>query len=303
VSTPPPTLRVAAAQYPVDPVASLSAWEEKTARWVAEGAATGALLLVFPEYGAMEAAAAAGEAVSRDLARSLAAVADARAAMEATYARLAARHRVHILGASGPCRRADGHFVNAATLFAPAGGRSTQEKLVMTPFEAGWGVVAGSTVKVVDTTLGRIGIAICYDSEFPLIVRAMVEAGAELVLVPSCTERVSGANRIRAAALARALEGTIATVTASTVGDALWSPAVDRNRGRAGIYVPAEHALSETGVLAEGALDRPGWIAADLDLARLARLSAEGEMRNRADWALQPGARPLGGGVVIERIA
>ena len=50
----------------------------------------------------------------------------------------------------------------------------------MTPFERDWGISAGGPVRVFDTALGLIGIAICYDSEFPLLVRAMAEAGAEL---------------------------------------------------------------------------------------------------------------------------
>ena len=93
-------------------------------------------------------------------------------------------------------------------------------------------------MRVFETALGRIGVAICYDSEFPLLARALTEAGAEIVLVPSCTERVSGYYRVRTGAMARALENTIATVMSPTVGDALWSPAVDRNAGAAGIFVP-----------------------------------------------------------------
>ena len=85
-----------------------------------------------------------------------------------------------------------------------------------------------------------IGMNICYDSEFPLLARAMAEAGAELLLVPSCTERVSGYHRVRTGARARALENQIAAMVSPTVGDALWSPAVDRNTGAAGIYVPSE---------------------------------------------------------------
>lgn len=37
---------------------------------------------------------------------------------------------------------------------------------------------------VVDTSLGRIGIAICYDRHYPEYMRALGVAGAELVLVP-----------------------------------------------------------------------------------------------------------------------
>ncbi len=288
------TIRVASAQYPLDEIASLEAWQKKYARWVADGAATGAELLVFPEYAAIEQAAAFGPAVSGDLAATLRKVAELAGERVAASVDLARRHGVHILVGSGPVVTQDRRFVNAAQLVTPGGQVGEQEKLTMTPFERDWGVSPGRPLRVFDTELGCIGIAICYDSEFPLLVRAQVEAGAELVLVPSCTERLSGAHRVRAAARARALESQIATVVSPAVGDALWSPAVDRNVGMAGIYVPPEPSISDTGVLAEGTLDVPGWTTAAIDLAGLRLVRDSGEMRNHADWPLQPGAAPLG---------
>jgi predicted amidohydrolase len=290
----PARVRVATAQYPVGEPGSFEAWRAKAEAWVGEGAATGASLLVFPEYGAIEIAASRGPGVASDLQRTLGAVADAMPEMDAVWARLSRCHGVHILAPSGPCRRADGRFVNAARLVTPDGRIGRQDKLIITPFEADWGIVPGERLTVFDTALGRVGIAICYDCEFPLLVRALAEARAGVILVPSCTERESGFHRIRAAALARALESTVAVVVSPTVGDAPWSPAVDRNTGAAGVFVPAEHALSMTGVLAEGRLNAPGWVAADIDLAALEHLRSGGEMRNRSDWALQPGAAPLG---------
>ena len=53
----PSKIAIAAAQYPIDQPASLPEWQEKVAKWVADGAATGAELLVFPEYAAIEQAA------------------------------------------------------------------------------------------------------------------------------------------------------------------------------------------------------------------------------------------------------
>ena len=283
------TVRIAAAAYPLDALPTLGAIEDKIARWVAEAAGDGAQLLVFPEYGAMELAAPAGEAVVASLDASLEAVSDARERIDAVHADLAERHKVHILGASGPRRGADGRYRNRARSFAPSGKSAAQDKLVMTPFEHDWGITPGETAQVLDTSIGKIGVAICYDSEFPLLVRAMVEAGAEIILVPSCTEFVSGYHRIRTASMARALEGTCVSVVSPTVGDSTWSPAVDYNNGAAGIYVPAEKDLSDTGILAEGTLNAPGWVHATVDLAALARLADTGEMRNRADWRLQPG--------------
>jgi len=282
-------LKIAAAQYPIGEPTTLAEWEAKLESWVAGGAATGAELLIFPEYAAIEQAAAFGPEVSGSLEKTLSAVAGETAARLAVHAALARKHKVHILVGSGPAARAGGGYVNAAQLVTPEGKTGVQEKLIMTPFERDWGISAGTPLRVFETALGRIGIAICYDSEFPLLVRAMAAAGAELVLVPSCTERVSGFHRIRAGATARALENQIAVVTSPTVGDALWSPAVDRNAGSAGIFVPPDVLLSDTGVIAEGRLNEPGWVVGEIDIKRLRKLRSSGEMRNFTDWHLQPG--------------
>jgi predicted amidohydrolase len=291
-------IRVADAQYPLDALGTLAAHRDKLARWVAEAAGSGAQLLVFPEYGAMEYASAAGAAAAADLQASLAAVSEALPEMDAAHAELARQHGVHILASSGPSRRGT-RYVNAARLFSPSGPAGVQEKLMMTPFERGWGIAAGGGLRVFDSVLGRIGVAVCYDSEFPLLVRALAEAGAELILIPSCTEFLSGYHRVRTAALARALENGCATVLSPTIGDAPWSPAVDRNAGAAGVFVPADHGLSDTGVLAEGQVNRPGWIYADIDTDGLRRVRESGEMRNNTDWSAQPGAVPLAQSVEI----
>jgi predicted amidohydrolase len=291
-------LRVAAAQYPLDEVRSLDAWAAKVTRWVHDGAETGARLLVFPEYGAMELAATGGPAASSDLVASLASAADRMAEAGRVWSRLAAGHDVYILAPSGPEHRGGG-FVNAARLYGPGGGVGVQEKLILTPFERDWGMSAGRSQTVFDTALGRIGVAICYDAEFPLLVRNLTEAGAEILLVPSCTEHLSGFNRVRNGAMARALESQIVAITSPTVGEAAWSPAVDRNTGSAGVFVPPDAALSMSGVLAEGSIDAPGWVVGEVDLARLQHLRDSGEMRNWSDWCFQPGATPLGGGVAL----
>jgi predicted amidohydrolase len=295
-------LTIAAAQYPIDQPASLAAWEDKIRRWVAEGAASGASLLVFPEYAAIEQAAAFGPEVYGDLAATLAKVAELAGDRVALHVELARRHGVHILVGSGPVRRDDGRYVNAAQLVTPDGLVGEQEKIIMTPFERDWGISPGGPLRVFETALGRIGVAICYDSEFPLLVRAQAEAGADIVLVPSCTERVSGYHRVRTGSLARALENTIVTVQSPTVGDALWSPAVDRNEGAAGIYVPSEHQVSDTGIVAEGAMSKPAWVVGTVDLDRLQRVRRTGEMRNFADWGAQPGAATLGGAAELVKL-
>lgn len=286
-------LTVASAQYPIDEPATQGDWRAKIAYWVAKGAETGAEILVFPEYAAIEQAATFGREVSGNLEATLKVVADLERERVAFHAELAAKHKVHILVGSGPVRRGDGCYVNAAQLITPEGSIGLQEKHIMTPFECNWGIAPGGALRVFETSLGRIGITICYDSEFPLLARAMAEAGAELLLVPSCTERVSGFHRVRTASRARALENQIATVLSTTVGDAVWSPAVDYNSGAAGIYVPSEQSISDDGTLAEGPLNAPQWVSATIDMQRLHELRTSGEMRNYVDWEHQPGAGAL----------
>jgi predicted amidohydrolase len=287
--TAPDTLKIAAAQYPIDQPQMLFDWQDKIEQWVADGVKTGADILVFPEYAAIEQAATFGPDVASDLNKTLSAVASIAGERVAFHADLAAKHKVHILAGSGPVEHSDGRITNAAQLVTPSGTVGTINKMMMTPFERDWGVSGGDGLCVFDTTLGRIGVAICYDSEFPLLVRALADAGCELILVPSCTERISGAHRIATAARARALENTCAVVTSPTVGNASWSPAVDVNIGRAGLYVPAEHGLSDDGVIVEGAWNEPGWVSGQLDFSHLRRLIDSGEMRNRGDWSNQPG--------------
>lgn len=297
--TSPTILKVAAAQYPIGQPRSLSEWESKIALWVKKGAATGASLLVFPEYAAIEQAAAFGPEVYSDLQATLRKVAELAESRVALHCDLARKHGVHILAGSGPVLKTGGRFVNAAQLVTPEGCVGVQEKLVMTPFERDWGISAGARVRVFRTAIGTFGIAICYDSEFPLLVNAMAQAGADVVLVPSCTERISGYHRVRTGCMARALENTIATIQSPTVGDAPWSPAVDFNAGAAGVYVPSEHGVSDTGVLAEGPVNEAAWVAAEIDMARLKRVRDSGEMRNAHDWMLQPGAPAAGVAVEV----
>ncbi|MFZ1109414.1 MAG: carbon-nitrogen hydrolase family protein [Rhodomicrobium sp.] len=288
------TIRIAAAQYPIDEITSFAAFEEKLLQWVQQAVAHGAQLLAFPEYGGMELARIAGRHVSRDLQGSAEAVQYYIGHYEAAYAELAQRHGVFILAGSAPVRLTDGRFVNRARLFGPKGGSGFQQKHIMTRFEAEqWGIGPSSGLCVFDIGVARIGVAICYDAEFPLIARALAEAGAEILLVPSCTESLAGYHRVRHACAARSLENQIYVVHTPTVGDAPWLAALVRNVGSAAVLAPPDSRLPANGILAEGALGEPQWVYAALDLDLLADVRKNGDVFNARDWNLQPGAPVL----------
>lgn len=285
-------MKIATASYPLDVLPDWGAYEDKLTAWVSEAATAGANLLVFPEYGAMELATLAGLDVAGDLEASLFAVAERLPKADALHARLAARFDVHILAASGPARPSEGYViarpVNRARLFAPGGSVGVQDKQIMTRFEAEiWKVAPGGPLQLFDTALGRIGVLICYDSEFPLFGRALVDA--DIILVPSVTEATSGYSRVRIGAQARALENQCVTVMASVVGDAAWSEAVDVSVGAGGIFGPPDQGFPDTGVIAMGALNAPGWIYGEIDLAHIAEVRANGSVLNRRDWEAQAG--------------
>lgn len=286
------TLSLALLQYRVGRPGSFAAWAEALDARIGVAARHGAELLVLPEYAAVDAAALAVPAP--DLPRELAAVLDRNAALLDAMAGAAMRHGVWLLGGSLPVR-AGGRVINRATLFAPDGRRAAQDKHVMTRFENElWQVSPGAPPAVFETPWGRLGIAICYDVEFPPLVRAQVEAGAWLILVPSCTDSVAGFNRVRLSARARALENQCYVAVAPTVGDAPWLGTLDENHGYAAVFGPVDHGFPEDGVLARGTADGADeWVYASLDRARLDAVRREGGVLNHRDWPELPPLCPL----------
>ncbi|CAD0185997.1 (R)-stereoselective amidase [Ruegeria sp. THAF57] len=279
-------MKVATAAYDLDWLESWAQYEDKLDRWVRDAIGQGAELLVFPEYGVMELSTLDGAEVAGDLERSIHAVSDRMEDVHTLHQRLAREYNVYILGASAAVVDGPGRPVNRAELYAPDGGQDHQDKQIMTRFEREqWDIAPGGPLKLFDTALGKIGVLICYDSEFPLLGRALSEA--DLILVPSCTEALSGYWRVRIGAMSRALENQCVTVMASLVGNNDWSESVDMNTGTGGIFGPPDKGFPETGVLAEGVLNRPGWTFAEIDLGAIAAVRADGRVLNRSHWGEQ----------------
>jgi len=280
-------LKIALAQYPIGQFASFADWQANAASWVAEGAATGATLLVFPEYGAMELTSLLPPELQADLTAQIPALGRFHDAFVAVYADLSRKHGLYIVAPSLPVE-VEGEIRNRAWLLSPSGGAGFQDKRQMTRFEKEhWGVTGGDALKMFDIGAAKIGIAICYDIEFPLIANALSEAGADLILAPSCTDTMAGANRVHVGARARALENQVYVALSPTVGEAPWSPAVDENHGWAAIYATPDRGFPDDGILAKGELDEPGWITADLDFGQLRAARDMAQVCTRKDWDSQ----------------
>jgi predicted amidohydrolase len=285
------TITIAAAQYPLDAVPTFDAYAQKLERWTREAADRGAQLLIYPEYATMELSAIGGRGT--DLHDSISAVSDFEQQVKDLHRDLAKRHRVMIVGGSMPVKSAQGIF-NCAHVVSASGKVETFRKMMPTPWERDpWGISGAREPMVFDTGAAKIGVLICYDIEFPLLSRALAEAGAEVIVAPSNTETEWGYWRVRYGCQARALENQIYTVQSPCVGPAPFCAAVENNVGMAGFFGPPDRGLPFDGVIALGKMNQPQWLISTLDLDLTAGLRQQGGVRTFAHWPEQPGAAPL----------
>jgi predicted amidohydrolase len=278
-------MKIAVAKYPIGAPVDFAAFADKQAALIGQAAQAGAQLAVLPEYLSLELAATFASAVSEDLPASLAAIQALHPQYLALFAQLAQRHRLHLVAGSFLLASGEGRYRNRAYWFAPDGSHGWQDKLQLTGFEKATGLIdGGDALKVFAAGEDvRAGVAVCYDSEFPLPVRAQYEAGARLLVVPSCTDTEAGATRVRIGCLARALENRIFVAQSVTAGLAEWSPALDVNTGEAAIYAPMDAGFPADGIVAQTQGEQV-WALAELDFAAFEASRARAQVANDRDW-------------------
>ena len=284
-------IRVAAAQYPISYFKYLDEFTTKAQAWVQEAVTQQAQLLLFPEYASLELCSLLAKHLQTDLEQQLHAMQDFLSLYLETYCSLAKQYQITIVLGSFPEKiklNEQVCFVNRSYVAHPDGRLDFQDKQIMTRFESeDWLIRSGTEIKVLETAVGRLGISICYDSEFPLIARKQSELGADIILVPSVTETMHGYFRVKIGSQARALENQCYVVHAPLVGEAMWAPALEQCYGRAGIYTPVDQDFPSDGILAQGELNVPMWVYADLDLAKTRAVRTHGNVLNYRDWDYQ----------------
>lgn len=122
--------------------------------------------------------------------------------------------------------------------------------------------LAGSEPVVVELEGFRFGLSICYDLRFPELYRALVERGAEVLLVPAAFTLQTGKDHWHPLLRARAIESQAWVVAAAQWGR--------HPKGRASYG----HSLvaDPWGTVVAQASDGVGVIVADLDRAYLERV-------------------------------
>jgi predicted amidohydrolase len=80
---------------------------------------------------------------------------------------------------------ADGTLYNSSALVDRDGVRAVYRKLHLWDRESLWFAPGDDPAPVIDTPHGRIGLAICYDVEFPELTRGLALGGADLIALPA----------------------------------------------------------------------------------------------------------------------
>ncbi|HEY8219999.1 MAG TPA: carbon-nitrogen hydrolase family protein [Methylobacter sp.] len=281
-------IKIATAQYDISFLENWQQYQEKVERWVIEASEQDAKILLFPEYASMELASLFGKEVYSSLSKQLAAMQSLHNDYLDLFRGLAKKYQCIIQPGTFPVKMDTGAYRNRAYLFMPDGQLDYQEKLMMTRFEnEQWLIQKGEELKCFDTEYGKIAINICYDSEFPMLARKQVEAGANLILVPSCTDTLAGYHRVKIGCQARALENQCYVVQSTLVGNAPWSEAVDVNIGAAAVYTPVDRGFPDNGILTEGKLNTVQWVIAEISLSACGTVREQGQVFNYRDWPLQ----------------
>lgn len=272
---------IASAQYPVTFHADFASWAVHTEQWVRQGVQEGAQLLLFPEYGSMELVSLLQPDVRADLQGQVRALDGLRADFCAVFAALAKKYQCTLVAPSFPVQES-GKVVNRCFVFGKHGAVAWQDKFFMTRFELEeWNVQAGEPVLTVfEADWGCFGIQICYDLEFPIGAALLSEAGAQVLLAPSCTETLRGSTRVHVGARARALEQQFYVVVSPLIGNAPWSPAVDVNFGHSAFYSTPDKLFPEEGILKQSPPQSPGWLNCALDLSLIGQIRQDGQTLN-----------------------
>jgi len=120
----------------------------------------------------------------------------------------------------------------------------------------------GEAAVIAPTPWGPLGMTICYDLRFPQLYRALAQAGALFLAVPSSFQRETGVAHWHALLRARAIENLSYVFAPAMCGE---HPGSRTTYGHSLIIDPWGKILAELG-------DEPGIALADIDVGRVAKV-------------------------------
>lgn len=273
-------VKLAAVQWQMRQIAHIRDFEQQCRFFVDTASDYGSDFVVFPELFTLELLTLLDNRKPEQAIRRLAEYTPRYLEL---FRDLALRGNVNIVAGSTVTYEADTLY-NVAHLFRRDGTLERQKKIHITQSEARWwGVQGGDEVQVFDTDRGRIAILVCYDCEFPEIVRVAVAKGARILFVPYNTNDRYGHIRVRTSALARCIENHIYTVTAGCVGNLPFVENADVHYAQSGVYTPLDVGFAWDGIAAEASPNQETVLVHEVDTEQLRRHRMGGTTRNWND--------------------
>ncbi len=199
------------------------------------------------------------------------------------FSGLAVSYNINIICGSMP-EVVDGTLYNVGYLCHRDGRIDRYEKLHVTPDESKvWGMKGGSFLKAYDTDCGKIGVLICYDSEFPELGRMLADEGVNILFVPFLTDTQNGYSRVRYCAQARAIENECYVAIAGSVGNLPKVHNMDIQFAHSMVFTPCDFAFPTNGIKAEATPNTEMILISDVDIDLLSELHQYGSVRNLKD--------------------
>ena len=199
------------------------------------------------------------------------------------FSELAISYNINVITGSMPEMKND-LLYNVGYLCRRDGSIERYEKLHVTPDESKvWGMQGGSSLQTFDTDCGKIGILICYDSEFPELSRLLADEGMEILFVPFLTDTQNGYSRVRHCAQARAIENECYVAIAGSVGNLPKVHNMDIQYAQSAVFTPCDFSFPSNGIKAEATPNTEMILIADVDLDLLRELNQFGSVKNLRD--------------------
>ncbi len=196
---------------------------------------------------------------------------------------LSISYNINIISGSMPVVR-KGKLYNVGHLCKRNGSIESYEKLHITPDETKvWGLQGGSKLETFDTDCGRVGVLICYDSEFPELARLLADEGMDILFVPFLTDTQNGYSRVRYCAQARAIENECYVAIAGSVGNLPNVHNMDIQFAQSMVFTPCDFAFPLNGIKAEATPNTEMILVVDVDIGLLRELNEYGSVRNLKD--------------------
>lgn len=199
------------------------------------------------------------------------------------FSELAISYNINIITGSMPEIKGD-LLYNVGYLCRRDGTTERYEKLHVTPDEAKvWGMQGGTELKTFETDCGKIGILICYDSEFPELSRLLADEGMDILFIPFLTDTQTGYSRVRHCAQARAIENECYVAIAGSVGNLPKVHNMDIQYAQSMVFTPCDFSFPANGIKAEATANTEMILIADVDLDLLRELNQFGSVKNLRD--------------------